>query len=212
VIENSVFVGNATSASVGRGGAIAISGSGAAILANTTIALAEASAIGGGVPGEESATLIVQNSVLHGNLQRAASGSGNRQLGVVAASTALAAVEHSIIEGSFAGTGNRNVAPGFVQTPTPGDGTWLTRGDNDLGNVRLRSNSPAIDAGNSLTLIDGTSGSGITAADILFDANRQPRVFDAPEVSDTGAGGAPVIDIGAYEFSDFLLRSGFESG
>jgi hypothetical protein len=103
------------------------------------------------------------------------------------------------------------VAPGFVQTPSPGDRTWMTGGDNTSGNVRLLAISAAIDAGNNLALIDGTSGSGITATDILFDADRQPRVFDAPAVPDTGAGGAPVIDIGAYEFSDFRFMSGFES-
>lgn len=209
VIENSVFVGNAVSG--GSGGAIAIGGSGAATITNTTIAHNQADTIASGVLLEEAVTLVVQNSVLHGNLLRATSGSSTHQVGIVETATALASVDYSIIKGGFAGTGNRDVAPGFVQTPTPGDGSWVTRDDNDLGNVRLRPNSPAIDAGNNLALIDVTLEDGITAADVLFDADLRARVVDAADVPDTGTGGAPVIDIGAYEYSDLLFMSGFES-
>lgn len=112
LLENSVFVGNAVFRN-GSGGAFAIAGSGAATITNTTIAHNEAATIGSGVSVEGSTTLVVQNSVLHGNLLRSEPNSSTHQVEVAETSTVLAAVGHSIITGGFAGTGNADVAPGF---------------------------------------------------------------------------------------------------
>lgn len=67
-----------------------------------------------------------------------------------------------------------------------------------MGNVRLQATSPGIDAGNNLGEVEGTGDELVTAADLEFDADRKHRLFDAPDVPDTGVGGPPVIDIGVY--------------
>lgn len=210
-VENSVFVGNALR-SAGKGGAVSITGSTAATITNSTIAHNEVAGIGSGVSVGGSATLLAQNTVLHGNLNRSQASGSPPQVEIEPDSNALVAVEYSIIEGGFPGPGNLDKEPGFVQTPTPGDGTWVTIEDNDLGNVRLLATSPGIDAGNNLAEVEGTGDELVIAADLEFDADRQRRLFDAPDVPDTGVGGPPVIDIGAYEFVivDEIFEDGFE--
>jgi hypothetical protein len=53
----------------------------------------------------------------------------------------------------------------------------------------LRAGSPCVDAGDN----------GLTPAAALLDLDGRPRVVDDPLTPDTGAGGPPVIDMGAYE-------------
>jgi len=86
------------------------------------------------------------------------------------------AVTYSIVEGGFAGTGNLNVSPAFA---------------NQAGNdFALTLASPAVDAGNNASVVAG----------FTLDLAGKPRFADEPTVVDTGAGAAPVVDIGAYEF------------
>ncbi len=85
-------------------------------------------------------------------------------------------VTYSIVKGGFAGTGNLNANPGFVNAP-----------GNDY---TLTSASPAIDAGNSTAMPVG----------FVLDLAGKSRFTDEPTVADTGAGVAPIVDIGAYEF------------
>lgn len=85
-------------------------------------------------------------------------------------------VSYSDVGGSgFAGTGNKNANPLFVNA-----------GANDL---RLGAGSPAVDAGKNLSVPGG----------ITTDANGLPRFFDDPAVADTGSGTPPIVDMGAYE-------------
>jgi hypothetical protein len=79
--------------------------------------------------------------------------------------------------------------PQFVRDPDPGDGDWTTLDDNDYGDLRLRPGSPAIDAGDNSAVPPG----------ITTDLGGNPRFFDVPTVPDTGSGGAPIVDMGAYE-------------
>ncbi len=85
-------------------------------------------------------------------------------------------VTYSIVEGGYAGAGNLNVVPGFVNQA--GDDFSLT------------ITSPAIDAGNNASMPAG----------FVLDLAGKPRFADEPTVADTGVGAAPVIDIGAFEF------------
>ncbi len=85
-------------------------------------------------------------------------------------------VTYSIVEGGIAGTGNLNVNPGFANQA----------GDD----YRPTIASPAIDAGNNASVIAG----------FVLDLAGKPRFADEPTVADTGAGVAPIVDIGAYEF------------
>jgi hypothetical protein len=86
------------------------------------------------------------------------------------------AVSYSIVEGGIAGTGNLNVDPQFAN---PG-----------AQDYRLTIGSPAVDAGNNAGMPAG----------FTLDLAGNPRFADETTVPDTGAGAAPIVDIGAYEF------------
>ena len=85
-------------------------------------------------------------------------------------------VTYSIVTGGFAGTGNLGADPSFQ--------------DLGAGNFALTLASPAIDAGDN----------SMVPAGITLDHVRNPRFVDEPGVVDTGAGSAPITDIGAFEF------------
>ncbi|MBY0260919.1 MAG: hypothetical protein K2Q20_01145, partial [Phycisphaerales bacterium] len=90
-------------------------------------------------------------------------------------------VRRSLVSGGFSGGDNLDIDPLFVD---PSGAT---------GNYRLRSNSPAIDAGNN-ALITPIVGGGPE-----LDLDRTDRRFDAP-AANTGFGTGPLVDIGAFEF------------
>lgn len=95
-------------------------------------------------------------------------------------------VEYSLVEGGFGGGGVGNIAadPQFV--------------DLAGGDYRLGAASPAIDAGNS----------GEVLAGITVDHDGLPRMADVLTTVDTGAGGAPVVDMGAHESPSVWLELG----
>ena len=70
--------------------------------------------------------------------------------------------------------------------PLGPDGTAGTD-DDDL---RLVAGSPCIDAGNN----------GAVPVGVTTDLDGNPRFRDDPNTPDTGAGAAPLVDMGAYEF------------
>jgi predicted outer membrane repeat protein len=77
------------------------------------------------------------------------------------------------------------VDPRFVRNPNPAlDGTWGTA-DDDYGDLRLRIDSPCIDAGDNSAVPAG----------ITTDIAGNPRFIDIPGVHDPGA----IVDMGAYE-------------
>jgi len=85
-------------------------------------------------------------------------------------------VTYCDIQGLYAGTGNINADPMFA--------------DADNGNLHLLASSPCIDAGDN-------SAPSLPTTDIDGDDRR----IDDPTVIDTGSGTAPIVDIGADEFS-----------
>ncbi len=88
-------------------------------------------------------------------------------------------VTYSNIEGGFQGEGNIDADPLFV--------------DPEGGDYRLAAGSPCIDAGNSTV-----------ESPCRLDLDRLLRMFDDPDTADTGVGGPPVIDMGAFEFGSIL--------
>jgi predicted outer membrane repeat protein len=97
-------------------------------------------------------------------------------------------VTYCDIQGGYAGTGNINAAPQFVHAPNPGlDDTWGT--EDDSTDLRLRLNSPCIDAGSN----------DAVPSTVLVDRLGNPRKDDIPAIVDTGSGTAPLVDLGAYE-------------
>ncbi|MFA5685784.1 MAG: Calx-beta domain-containing protein, partial [Lysobacteraceae bacterium] len=93
---------------------------------------------------------------------------------------------YSLFPGAPAADGNLDADPLFVATP---------------GNYRLAANSPAIDAGdNANSWIDNFDiDDDGNSSELLPDLDLSPRPWDDPDVPDTGAGTAPIVDIGAYE-------------
>jgi hypothetical protein len=88
--------------------------------------------------------------------------------------------------------------PLFVDVDGPDNdmSTWL---DNDY---RLLRGSPCIDAGDNAfvppDIMDLDADGNITEP-VPFDLDGNPRFRDDPATPDTGHGGAPIVDMGAYE-------------
>jgi VCBS repeat-containing protein len=80
----------------------------------------------------------------------------------------------------------------FLRAPAVGlDGTWGTE-DDDYGDLQVDGSSPAIDAGDNDAL----------PLDISTDLSGEPRFVDIPSMPDTGNGTPPIVDLGAYEFTN----------
>jgi len=90
---------------------------------------------------------------------------------------AVTTVTYSDVQWGFAGQGNIDADPLFV--------------DPDNGDLRLSVGSPCIDAADNAAL----------PADAL-DLDGDPRFVDDPCMVDTGLGDPPLVDTGAYEFQD----------
>lgn len=167
-------------ARTGNGGAAAMNGGlaaghcswfGCTFTGNAAAISGDAIYAGGGSP---PAQVQIHNSIAWGNLGSGAllSGSG------------FFTVSYSDIEGGFAGLGNIDVDPQFT------------------GSFALAIGSLAIDAGDNsripLDLLDLDSDGNTTERlqRDLADARRRWNVLTIP---DTGSGGAPVVDMGAFE-------------
>lgn len=94
-------------------------------------------------------------------------------------------IEYSCIPGGYAGAGNLNATPAF-RNLLGADGQAGTV-DDDL---RLATGSAGIDAGDSSRV----------PAWLAVDADGLPRRVDDPATTDAGAGDAPLVDMGAFEF------------
>ena len=88
------------------------------------------------------------------------------------------------------------IDPGFARNPSSGsDGAWGTS-DDDYGDLRLTSRSPAIDLGDTARLpgdVTDSNGDGDAAEAIPLDLEGNARVF------------GDAVDIGAYEYQGTAL-------
>jgi hypothetical protein len=98
-------------------------------------------------------------------------------------------VTYSDVRGGFAGEGNINLNPIFVD---PGNGDF-----------HLSPGSPCIDAADNTAVppdefdLDGDNN---TTEPLPFDLDSHARFVDDPNTTDTGNGDPPIVDMGAYEF------------
>lgn len=107
---------------------------------------------------------------------------------------------YSCIDGGWAGTGNIDANPLFVDPDGPDDdpNTWE---DNDY---RLAARSPCIDAGDNdavpADMLD-LDGDGDSNEPMPVDLDGRLRIADLLSAPDTGnpPGGGPFVDMGAYE-------------
>jgi hypothetical protein len=137
---------------------------------------------GGGI-GIYQATLNINNSILYANTTGGGQSLLDQQLTVF--SGGVRTFNYSCVQGGggspgspgqLGGAGNIGISP-VLMNPGAGD-------------VTLAPVSPCIDAGsNALAIVS-----------VPLDRAGNPRFVDAPAVSDTGVGPAPVVDMGAYEF------------
>jgi len=119
---------------------------------------------GGGLLNEDNASPTVTNSILWGDSPDE-----------IYNSNSSPSVTYSDIQGGYAGTGNINADPMFVESAD--------------GNFHLQQGSPCIDAGDN-------SAPALPVTDIDGDDRR----IDDPTVANTGNGTPPIVDMGADEF------------
>ena len=174
-VANSRITGNSAG---NRGGGLYAQG-GSLAVSNSTVAGNNAPTDGGITIASGTSTLV--NSILWGNSS--------------AGTLTGTAVSYSIVQGGVAGNGNLDVDPLFV-APAPPASAPTSSGD-----YRLRSYSPAADAGNNAAVpIDTLDVNGnANTSEEAPDLEGNPRRYNDSGIVDTGLGTAPVVDLGAYE-------------
>lgn len=142
--------------------------------------------------------VTLENSIVWGNRLGAALDAH----GQVAGPVDWLSVNRCDVEGwagEFAGAGVFSTSPMFANPLGP-DGVARS-GDED---VHLSAVSTCIDAGdNALVPADSADVDGDmdTAEALPIDADGNPRRLDNRLVADNGLGGAPIVDLGAYEYA-----------
>jgi hypothetical protein len=174
IVTNCIFYNNNATGSNSGGGVWVGSGTSAQIRNCTFVANRATGAATGGGLANSGAAPSIVNCVFWDN-----SGTGGVQNAGTQISPGTAAT-YSIVEFGLIGAGNLSVDPLFVDVATR--------------NFALQATSPAIDAGNN---------AGVPAA-IIGDFLAARRFFDEPSVADTGLGVAPIVDIGAHEYTTNL--------
>ncbi len=157
---------------------------------NSTIA-GNTAANSAGAMAIAAGSISLRNSVVWNN---AAPAGAQLAVGVTGGSPGTLNVAHSIVQGGQAG----------VLIQGTGVLNWLA-GNSSMdplfagpaaGNFRLLAGSPAIDAADNTALPPG----------VLTDRDGNPRFVDDPATPNTGvpggAGGAAIVDMGAYEVQD----------
>jgi parallel beta helix pectate lyase-like protein len=187
-VVNCTFSGNTAGSGFifgGRGGGMLVQSDGAMVInctfsGNSVLATGTLGGRGGGLEINGSST--VSNSIVWGNTPD--------QIGSFFFTPPT--VTYNDVQGGFPGMGNINADPKFVRTP-------FTNGPTDFGDLHLQAGSPCIDAGNNapVTAPPFPADGGGT----VLDKDGNPRFVNDPATMDTGAGTAPIVDMGAFEFA-----------
>jgi hypothetical protein len=175
VIANSLFYGN----TAGRGAAVAFWTGIDLEMSNSTVVGNTTTSGSSGTIHVLTSLVEIRNSILWGNTPTE----------IASDAPFDPAVEHSVVQGGWPGTGNLDADPAFVDPPAH--------------DYRLSAGSVAIDAGTNLRLPADEAdldGDGVTTEPIPLDLDEAPRFMDDRTVADTGCGAGPLADIGAYEF------------
>lgn len=146
------------------------------VLSNITTSGNIAIQEGGSIYAYESSSVRLQNSVLWGDMPAELGGT-------------TMSIERCCIEGGAAGLTVLDQPPLFVLAPDAGPDREIGTFDDVMGDLRLDSGSPCIDAGDSSWVLEGE----------IYDCSRGARRLDDRIAPDTGAGDAPYVDLGAYE-------------
>lgn len=152
------------------GGAMYISGSNPQIRNCTIVFNSATSNVSGGILSS-GATASIINCVVFGNTGSGGASGPNSQINPIT----LTNVSYTLTAAGHPGTGNVTATPLFDNCgPFP---------------YRLAASSAGIDAGNNAGVVAG----------ITLDLVGAPRFQDVPAVANSGAGTAPLVDMGAFE-------------
>lgn len=170
VYTNCTFSGNYITNAGGGGGGMFNNGPTASVV-NCTF-YGNTADFGGGIHNYGTSSTTVRNTIIWGN-----------NSGIYNESTASASVQYSDVQGGYAGTGNMNVDPLFVNTASPigPDGIWGTLDDG----IRLQPCSPATNSGNNASITGG----------VTTDIGGIPRIQFT------------TVDLGAYEANSLANAS-----
>jgi predicted outer membrane repeat protein len=193
-ILDSVVAGN--TAELATGG-IAVESS-TLHMTNCTVALNNSilEPIGAGISGISAVSLIIENSILWGN-----DGAGvvdeEAQIIVLGG---VPSIDYSCVQGwtgALGGSGNFGDDPLLVDPDGPDD---VLGTDDDV--YFLSHYSPCIDAGDNTEIpsdVLDLDDDGDTSEVLPLDIYLRPRQHDDIDIADTGAGVAPIVDVGAVE-------------
>lgn len=194
IIANALIAQNRVSA---HGGGMYNTSTAFPTLVGVTISGNIADARGGAIYNEINSYSSVRNSILWGNA--AAEGAE-----IYALDMERSSINYSVIAGGQQGIGNLDADPRFVRSPSAGsDGQWGTA-DDAPGDLHLRADSPAIDAGNNDAIPHDTldlDADGDLDEPLPRSLDDTSRRIDDPDQPDRGHGLAPIVDLGAYEFA-----------
>ena len=168
LLTNCLFAGN--SADSRGGGMYNVSYN--PTLTNCTFSGNVANNSGGGIYNFQASSPALTNCIMWGNTGGEITGD-------------TASVTYSCVQGGYAGTGNIDADPCFVDANGPDD---IVGTEDD--NLRLSAGSPCIDAGDNTAVPSG----------VTTDLDGKLRFVDDPDTVDTGTGAPPIVDMGAYEY------------
>ncbi len=180
-ITNCLLVRN--QASVGGGGIILGGSSTILDMADTTVAYNSAGSGGGGILVVGSARTNIDNAIFWGN-----TASFNAQIDDFSSGDVV--VQYSDVQGGYAGTGNINSNPLFVNTTGP------------AYDYSVQNGSPCIDAANNNLVADDETDldrDGDSSEPVPLELAMNLRFVNDSTKTDTGIGTPPIVDMGAYE-------------
>lgn len=189
LITGCIFSHNTAMANYG--GAMTTFANSSPTIVNCTMVGNYAGFVGGAIANDSDGPTLV-NSILRDNATVWGS-SQDEQLWSFAGSIDVQYCSIQGWTGSLGGVGNNGSDPRFMDP----DGTDDVPGTPD-DDYRLRPGSPSIDSGNSAAV----------PGDLTVDFGGLPRRVDIPAIADSGAGGAPMVDRGAHEFTVAQCQSG----
>ncbi|MFM9957223.1 MAG: hypothetical protein ACKVZJ_04040 [Phycisphaerales bacterium] len=196
-LVNCLFSGNHADSTLSYGGAVYADNEAAdLIIRNSTFSRNFSNGQYGGVAARNGADINTRNSIYWGNTDNPVNGTALDDQNIFANNLQSSSLTFSFttVQG-LAGAAGAN--PLFIDA----DGSDNTIGTTD-DDCRLQITSPAIDAGDNNQI-----STDITDLDqdnnffepTPFDLNRVARRVNINSVADTGAGGSPVVDRGAFE-------------
>jgi parallel beta-helix repeat protein len=132
--------------------------------------------------------------------------------GILTLGTVTLSLRHNCVYGNIYGNyngvpvptgtnGNISANPLFVSASPGPNRIWGTA-DDTFGDLHLLPGSPCVDAGSNADVpadVADLDGDGDVTEPLPFDLAGAERFADDPYTVDTGAGTAPIVDMGVYE-------------